>query len=108
MTRRPGLIKVTGRLQDHHLVFTVEDNGLGMTKGELQKLRESLSRYDVSNHEMGFGLYNVFKRIQLYYEIDNGLMVESDFKEGCKVTLRLPMISSPVPVEPQAASVEGG
>jgi hypothetical protein len=29
---------------------------------------------------MGFGLYNVFKRIQLYYEIDNGLTIESDYK----------------------------
>ena len=108
MTRRPGLVRVTGRLQDRHLVFTVEDNGLGMTEEELKTLRETLSHYDVSNPEMGFGLYNVFKRIQLYYEIDNGLVVDSVYKKGCTVTLRLPMIKSPSPVELQTTSAEGG
>jgi len=107
-TRRPGLIKLTGRSLDEHLVFTVEDNGLGMAREELEKLRENLSHYDVSNPEMGFGLYNVFKRIQLYYEIDNGLMVESERNKGCRVTLRLPTIKGPVPAQVPAASSKAG
>jgi two-component system sensor histidine kinase YesM len=77
----------------------VEDNGLGMDKTELERLRENLSHYDVSNPEMGFGLYNVFKRIQLYYEIDDGLTVESEYNKGSKITLRLPKTVSPIPVQ---------
>jgi two-component system sensor histidine kinase YesM len=107
-TRRPGLIRLTGRSQEECLVFTVEDNGLGMTDEELEKLRENLFHYDVSNPEMGFGLYNVFKRIQLYYEIDNGLMMESEYDKGSRVTLRLPRIRSAAPVRVLAASSEGG
>ncbi len=95
-TRRPGLIKLKGESQDGSLVFTVEDNGLGMRKAELERLRESLTRYDVSDPETGFGLYNVFKRIQLYYETDNGLTMESEYNKGSKVTLRLPMDKAPV------------
>ena len=105
-TRRRGLITLSGGSEGEYLVFTVEDNGRGMEKEELERIRETLPRYDVSNPEMGFGLYNVFKRIQLYYEIDNGLLVESEFNKGSKVTLRLPRIKSPVPVQiPASPSV---
>jgi two-component system, sensor histidine kinase YesM len=99
MTRRCGLIKLKCESQGGILVFTVEDNGLGMEKAELERLRQNLSHFDVSNPEMGFGLYNVFKRIQLYYEIEDGLTVESEYNKGSIVTLRLPTIKTPVPVQ---------
>ena len=105
--RRGGLIQLRGESQGSHLLFMVEDNGLGMDDEELERLRQNLSHYDVSNPEMGFGLYNVFKRIQLYYEIDNGLTVESQYNKGSKVTLRLPRIRSAVPVQVPAAPTEG-
>jgi two-component system, sensor histidine kinase YesM len=106
-TRRAGLITLKGEPQGECLVFTVEDNGRGMEREELEKLRKNLSLYDVSNPEMGFGLYNVFKRIQLYYEIDNGLMVESEYNKGSTVTLRLPRIASPIPMQVPSPPSEG-
>jgi two-component system sensor histidine kinase YesM len=90
-TRRRGLITLKGYSQDDLMIFTIEDNGLGMTREELDKLLGNLTHYDVSNPGSGFGLYNVFKRIQLYYEIDNGLTIESEYDKGSKVTLRLPL-----------------
>jgi two-component system sensor histidine kinase YesM len=99
MTRRCGLIKLKCESQGGILVFTVEDNGLGMEEAELERLRQNLTHFDVSNPEMGFGLYNVFKRIQLYYEIEDGLTVESEYNKGSTVTLRLPTIKPPVPVQ---------
>ncbi len=108
MTRRLGLIRLTGRRQDNHIVLTVEDNGQGMKEEELDRLRENLTHYDMSNHDMGFGLYNVFKRIQLYYSIDNGLTVDSEYNVGSTVTLRLPIVSVPVPAEVAAVPAEGG
>jgi two-component system sensor histidine kinase YesM len=107
-TRRRGLIRLKGQSQGNCLVFTVEDNGRGMEKEELERLRENLSHYDVSNLEMGFGLYNVHKRIQLYYEIDNGLTVESEYNKGSKVTLRLPRIGSLISAQESAPPSEGG
>lgn len=96
-TRRRGLIRLVGRSLGGRLVFTVEDNGRGMNEAELEMLRNSLSNRDVSNHEIGFGLYNVFKRIQLYYQIDDGLVIESEYDKGSRVTLRLPTIKTPTP-----------
>ncbi|MGA2480999.1 MAG: sensor histidine kinase [Spirochaetia bacterium] len=106
-TRRCGLITLKGESRGECLVFTVEDNGRGIEKAELEKLRENLSHYDVSNPERGFGLYNVYKRIQLYYEIDNGLTVESEYNKGSKVTLRLPKIVSLIAAQVPAAPSEG-
>ncbi len=76
-----------------HLIFIIEDNGLGMEAHTLEHLRENLSHYDVSNPEGGFGLYNVYKRIQLYYGTNEGLFIESEYNRGTRVTLRLPIIT---------------
>jgi two-component system, sensor histidine kinase YesM len=106
-TRRAGLIRLKGAADGSCLLFTVEDNGRGMERGELEELRRNLVHYDVSNPEMGFGLYNVFKRIQLYYEIDDGLLVESEHDKGSRVTLRLPRITAPVADPVPATPSEG-
>ena len=110
-TRRRGHIALKGYRAGDHMIFTVEDNGNGMTAEELAKLRGSLSHYDVSNPGTGFGLYNVYKRIELYYETDDGLTVESEYDKGCTITLRLPIVKAPAtqspPVLPQAAPTEG-
>jgi len=98
-TRRAGLITLKGALQGGILVFTVEDNGLGMEEAELGRLRKNLAHYDISNSGMGFGLYNVYKRIQLYYEIEDGLTMKSEYNKGSTVTLRLPTIKAPNPVQ---------
>ncbi len=90
-TRRPGLVRLTGEAQGDRIVLTVEDDGLGMETGELEKLRKDLSRSDTPSPGAGFGLYNVCKRIRLYYEIEDGLAIESEYNKGCRVVLRLPM-----------------
>jgi two-component system sensor histidine kinase YesM len=95
--RRRGHIALRGYTTGDHMIFTVADNGLGMTGEELAKLRGNLSHYDVSNPGSGFGLYNVYKRIELYYEIDDGLTVESEYDKGCTITLRLPIVKVPAP-----------
>ena len=110
-TRRRGRISLKGYSTEDRMIFTVKDNGLGMTAEELAKLRGSLSNYDVSAPGTGFGLYNVYKRIQLYYETDESLTIESEYDKGCTITLRLPIVKAPAsqaaPVQPQAAPGEG-
>lgn len=108
--RRRGFISLKGFRQDDCMVFSVEDNGRGMTAEELETLRGSLSHYDVTVPGTGFGLYNVYKRVQLYYETERGLTIESEYDKGCTITLRLPIVkpnspaNSPTdgPAQPQA------
>jgi two-component system sensor histidine kinase YesM len=94
-TRRPGLVKLSGEAQGDRLVLTVEDDGLGMKREELEGLRDNLSRNDAHYPGAGFGLYNVCKRIRLYYEIDDGLTIESEYNKGFRVILRLPLERPP-------------
>ncbi|MCD1653368.1 histidine kinase [Treponema zuelzerae] len=110
-TRRRGHIAVKGTAEGDSMIFTVQDNGLGMTPEELEKLQANLLNYDVSSPGSGFGLYNVYKRIELYYETGDGLTVESEYDKGCTITLRLPIVrtqaAQPAPDQTQAAPTEG-
>jgi len=89
--RGGGLIKVTGRLQDGFLIFSVEDTGLGMTPDQLKDLNERMKKGQpsVSEGSGGFGLVNVNLRIRLYYNQEEGLMIESN-SDGTKVSFRVP------------------
>jgi two-component system sensor histidine kinase YesM len=90
--RGKGFIKVKGwmeRGEDGWLFFSVEDNGIGMTDEQLAAIREQPG--DVSLlPAKSYGLYNVCKRLELYYNLTGLLDIQSVYKEGTKVTLRIP------------------
>ena len=86
--RGRGMIRVAGREEDGMLILTVQDNGAGMTRERLSQVRESL-RGD-SDTNTGYGLFNVNKRIQLYYNQPQGIWIDSDEQTGTLVTLKVP------------------
>ena len=57
------------------------------------KVRDGLS--GDGSESAGYGLFNVNKRIQLYYNQPQGVWIESRMGEGTTVTLRLPVRSLP-------------
>ncbi|HZG86578.1 sensor histidine kinase [Paenibacillus sp.] len=69
-----GRIALTGKQDGEMLVFTVEDDGVGME--------------DTNVTERGYGLSNVRERLSLYYGDSSSLTVESAAGRGTKVTLR--------------------
>lgn len=87
--RGRGLVKVTGRLEEAMLILSVQDNGAGMTPERLRQVREGLSAD--SGESAGYGLFNVNKRIQLYYSQPQGIEIESDEKAGTIVSLKVPV-----------------
>jgi two-component system sensor histidine kinase YesM len=95
--RGKGFIKVKGWTEKGEkresnaewLFFSVEDNGIGMTDEQLAAIREQPG--DVSLlPAKSYGLYNVCKRLELYYNLTGLLDIQSVYKEGTKVTLRIP------------------
>ena len=83
------------------LVYDVEDNGIGISKDELDSIRESLKEqnvieYDEQNAKLrrnsgrGIGLQNVHQRIGLYYGNQYGLEIFSREGEGTEVIIRIP------------------
>lgn len=89
--RGMGRILVTGREKDGKLIFTVSDNGMGMTKERLSEVRREINQDIRGNVEpAGFGLYNVAQRIRLNYGIEYDLWIESMYGKGTDATVTIP------------------
>ncbi|WP_270168184.1 cache domain-containing sensor histidine kinase [Paenibacillus sp. SYP-B4298] len=75
-----GTIRLTGVREGGWLLFTVEDDGIGID--------------DMERIGQGFGLGNVKERLKLYYGEDSSLEVWSRPGEGTRVVLRFQQQSS--------------
>ncbi|MDO4343938.1 MAG: sensor histidine kinase [Eubacteriales bacterium] len=86
-----GKITVIGEKQGDLLLFTVEDTGCGMETEVLEELRQKIRENTLpwSDHENGFGIYNVNRRILLYYGKECGVDIQSEKDRGTRVTIRL-------------------
>ncbi|SCW61966.1 two-component system, sensor histidine kinase YesM [Paenibacillus tianmuensis] len=84
-----GLITIAGREKDGKIVFTIEDNGLGMTPDRLRHILVPKTGTESGN---GVGIANVHERIQLYFGTSYGVSFESEPEKGTRVTLTIPKI----------------
>ncbi len=90
--RSGGVITVRGRRwDDGHLLVEVSDNGIGMTAEKVAQLRAALANEGLAARESGFGLCNVHQRVKLYYGKQYGLTVESEYGQGTRVLLDIPL-----------------
>lgn len=76
------------RLEDD-LYFTVSDNGLGMTKEQVDSLFTGQAASN-SKKGSGIGVKNVNERIKLYFGEAYGLTISSEPDEGTTITIHLP------------------
>lgn len=92
--REGGKVTVEGKREGDTLLVRVTDNGAGMTPERLQTVRDMLDeKIPLEDDGSGFGLYNVNKRIKLYYGLSDGLRLESDGTGTC-VSFSVPLRSS--------------
>ena len=73
------------------LYFTVRDNGLGMTREQVESLFSD-SILVTSKKGSGIGVKNVNERIKLYFGEEYGLRIDSEPDEGTEITIRLPAV----------------
>lgn len=89
--RGKGTIKVRGWREGACLCFSVEDNGIGMTEEQLHKTRKQMKSHpNPEGLNTGYGLYNVSKRLELYYNRQDLLDIKSMYQEGTLVILKVP------------------
>ena len=89
---RPGKVSVSAEIGENEIAIAVEDNGVGMSKDALEKLRESI-REDENRERSGLNhvaLSNIEHRIKMVCGSEYGLEIESEQGRGTKVTVRLP------------------
>lgn len=84
-----GYIHVCVRTDQNNVIMCVSDNGVGMTKEKTASIEASFQDKKKTSH---IGLYNVQKRIQLYYGNEYHLRIESDVNVGTKIYITIPRI----------------
>lgn len=82
-----GLLLVKGFMKNDNAVLQVIDNGVGMDEETLTHIYE---RHKVNYQSNGVGVYNVQKRLQLYYGNEYGITYESKKGEGTTATITIP------------------
>ena len=84
-----GLLQVKGYMKDGNAVLQVIDNGVGMDADTLAHIYD---KHKVNYQSNGVGVYNVQKRLQLYYGSDYGIVYESERGKGTTATITIPGI----------------
>ena len=82
-----GLLQVKGFMKDGNAVLQVIDNGVGMDEETLAHIYD---KHKVNYHSNGVGVYNVQKRLKLYYGESYGITYESEKGVGTTATITIP------------------
>ncbi len=86
-----GEILIRASKKGDELLFSIEDNGLGMCPEQLERLLTDTSHVP-SRRGSGIGVRNVNERIRLYFGEDYGLEIDSEPDEGTRIYIHLPVV----------------
>jgi two-component system sensor histidine kinase YesM len=91
---RKGMIRISVEPQEENrrLVIRIEDNGVGITQEEMERLRSHIAGSDGEMVTSNIGLFNIYQRIKLFYGDEFGFSLESREGEGTCATLLLPLL----------------
>lgn len=93
-----GLIEIAVKKDGEDLWIEVRDNGLGMTKEQVENLLSEKPHVS-SKRGSGIGVKNVNERIRLYFGEAYGLVIESEPDEGSVIRCHLPVKEYVEPME---------
>ena len=82
-----GLLIVKGFMKDGNAVLQVIDDGVGMDEETLAHIYD---KHKVNYHSNGVGVYNVQKRLKLYYGEDYGITYTRELGKGTTATITIP------------------
>ncbi|MCR5217146.1 histidine kinase [Treponema sp.] len=97
--RGRGELTVNARWLDEEkkfILFEVADNGAGFSPERLEEVSRELNEAESDSEKLSsvYGMYNVNKKLRLYYGRKNrGLMIESEKNKGSKISFIIPCIS---------------
>jgi len=89
--RGGGVISIDLSRRDGRLFVTVSDTGAGMDEGKTRALNASLGQEAPSGDTSGYGLFNVDRRIKLYYRQSEGVRIESTPGAGARASFNVPV-----------------
>ncbi|OMF30759.1 hypothetical protein BK133_16605 [Paenibacillus sp. FSL H8-0548] len=84
-----GVIHIRGHRLDDCIMFTVEDNGIGMDTEQAAKLLADEQLEGPEAKGSGIGVRNVHQRIRYIYGMEYGVTINSKLGEGTNVQIRI-------------------
>lgn len=92
-TNPKGKVVVAYGIIDNQLIITIEDNGIGISHNDIERIFDAYYRGNKTNHMdgEGLGLYIVKENIS---KINGDVRVESEEGSGTKFTVQLPYKNS--------------
>lgn len=81
---------VEAHLLENKILFTIKDNGIGISQEGLESLQQEL----LNSSQSKIGLSNVHNRLQLAFGTKYGVNVSSIIGEGTTVTILIPAVLS--------------
>jgi two-component system sensor histidine kinase YesM len=91
--RGRGFLSVRGWKENGYLCFSVEDNGIGISEEQLKDIMSQIDgSVDSSSLNNVYGLYNVNRRLELYYNGNTKLEIISEYKKGTIVSFKVPEV----------------
>ena len=96
--RGRGHLKVTANFTDDKksfIIFRVTDDGAGFSPERLEAVKKELeSTYDAEKLTSVYGLFNVNRKLKLYYENQTqGIIIESEPNKGSSISFVIPCIT---------------
>lgn len=97
--RGRGHLKVTANFTDDKkssIIFTVSDDGAGFTPERLAQVNDELENATLDAEKLSsvYGLYNVNKKLKLYYGKETeGLVIQSEHNKGSNISFVIPCIT---------------
>jgi len=83
-----GKIEIQVKEEANSILFSVSDNGIGMTKEQSVKIL----KHDMSD-KFGIGIKNVNDRIKIYFGQEYGLSIKSELDKGTTIYIKIPKIT---------------
>jgi len=74
------------------VIITIIDNGKGMTKEQLQKVRNTIEVDTINTNAKSIGLSNVNQRLKAHFGAHFGIEIDSTLGKGTEVKITIPFI----------------
>jgi two-component system, sensor histidine kinase YesM len=89
--RGRGILSVRAWRENGFLCFSVSDNGIGIQPQRLADIRSQIGgEGEAESLSDVYGLYNVNRRLRLYYTGETSLSISSEYRKGTTVSFRVP------------------
>jgi two-component system sensor histidine kinase YesM len=92
MTGEGGLVRVLGRKENDFLIFTIEDNGIGMNQEDADRILRATENKRYSDIRVGqYAIRNIKERLALRYGEQFKLEIHSEINRGTVVIITIPL-----------------